>query len=256
MKIENDTHKSKMQKAVLAKITGEKLSMRPRVYFTLKMLALIVCAILALLVSALLANFVLFHIFESNHAPLLGFGLHGLWLFLVFFPWPLLVLDIVLIVVLERLLREFRFGYRSPVLYLLLGVLSVAIVLGLALEHGTGFNQDLDHRAHHGEFPSPLNALFLGLHRPPPEGHGVCKCVVTQIAGNVISAIDPHFDATTSITIILPTDTADATTSGLVIGDTVFVIGEEKDNVIQARGLRIVPADTDDSATHDPGSNH
>src|ERR1041385_3285643 len=155
----HDQFKS-IREAVLAKIKKEQVTPHPRAYFVLQIIALAAVSLAVLGISVFLCNFIFFAIRISGSRELLGFGNRGLAIFFHVFPWWLLVLDIGLIVLLEGLLRRFRFGYRSPILYLLFALLVITISTGYTLDRATLFNDFLHDRAHEHRLPGPLNFLY------------------------------------------------------------------------------------------------
>ena len=209
--------------------------MRPKIYFTLKVAALIVVALSVLVVSILLFNFILFTLRISGHESLLSFGPRGLLIFIQLFPWELLFIDIVLVTLLEWLLRQFRFGYKMPVLYLLTGIFVVTVFAGLLIDRGTRINDDLLGRADRHELPL-IGEFFEHARRPPPPGSGVCRCVVTAIDGNSITVYNADIGSSSVLTVLVPKDDPNATTS-LKIGDVLFIAGDVHDSNIKAFGI-------------------
>jgi hypothetical protein len=140
--------------------------------------------------------------------------------------------------VLEWLVREFRFGYKIPVLYLLFGIFVLTAATALAIDRGTDINDRLLVHADRNELPFGGD-FYEGARRPMP-GSGVCVCTITAIAGNMLTVDDPRSGTTTSLIIILPLDDPRATTSSLMVGDTIFIAGDVKEGTIQAFGVRKV----------------
>lgn len=144
---------------ILGEIRQGKVNMRPRLYFTLTVAALVLVSFVVLVISVFIFNFILFSIRLNHQDSLLGFGPRGWGVFLAFFPWTLLLIDIALVLVLETLLRRFRFGYRVPVLYLLGGLVCLTVLTGAVLDRGTAFNDQLFERRH--ELPPPLENFYV-----------------------------------------------------------------------------------------------
>ncbi len=225
---------------ILKEIKAGEVAMTPRAYFTLKMVALAVLSFGVFLTSAFLFNFIVFGIRMSGQDALLGFGLSGWRAFLHFFPWPLLMLDALFIFLLQKLLREFRVGYSVPILYLVGGLLGVALLTGFAFALATPLNERLHERR--GNLPPPMRALYDGAHRGGREGDGFCRCTILAIDGTTLTVEDTRpvseGGATSTLTVVLPLDNRRATTTGLAVGDVVFIAGEEADGVIKAFGVR------------------
>ena len=239
--------KTSIRENILKKIRMDALPMRPKTYFTLKVAAFVVVTLATLVVSVLLCTFIFFSVRVSGHESLLRFGPRGFLVFAQFFPWFLLTLDVVLVVLLESLLRRFRFGYKSPVIYLFIGLLVVTISGALSLEGGLGINDRLLRQADQNHLAGPLGDFYKNARHLRPEGSGVCRCTITAIQGNVLTAIDTDIGSTTVLTIVVPQDSAQATTSSLEVGDVVFVVGDEVGtSTLNAFGLRLLsPEDLD-----------
>ena len=235
-------------KKVLDKIRAHQVTMRPRFYFTLKSIALAVVAILTLLLTVSIGSFILYTIRTSYETSLLGFGPSGLFIFLSLFPWPLLILDVICIMILEWMLRKFRFGYRSPLLYLLFVIL--VIILSASSVIDTDRVSDTVLRgAHDIELPIVGDFYDRG-RRPPPPGSGVCPCVVLAINGNILTMQEniPN-ELPKQVTVILPPDVA---TSSIHVGQSLFIAGTFDQGVLHAFGTRPMDGDNDidDGVSH------
>ncbi len=218
-----------------AQIASGKVQMRSRAVFVLKSIALVFLSVLVFLTTTLIVNFIIFSIHIQNTDAFLGFGPRGWYAFLIFFPWRLLVIDALGIILLIMLLRTFRFGYRIPLLYMGGAVLIAATLFGFALERHTPMNDMLIREANRPEMPRPIPTLFNRLHTPPP-GEGRCHCEVVSITDAThLEVRDVVTDEPFTAVI---QDDAHGTTSNLKIGDMVFMGGEMHDGVFQVFGIR------------------
>lgn len=234
-----------IEERVLATIESGRVHMRPRAFFTLKLIAIAAVGALVLLLSIALVNFMLFSIRISGHDMLLGFGPRGFWAFFLHFPWPLLMFDIAAIALLSHLFRQFRFGYRTPVVYVLLGLAFASAAAGLLLDRGTPFNDTLYKQAGENRLPSPLGGFYASMRHEWSERDGLCRCTVVAMSGDTLIVADTR-NASSTYTILLPPNSAFATTSGLLVGDTVMVAGDVDENgVIHAFGLRFARPGSD-----------
>ena len=236
--MENNHPKETIRDAILRKIRGGELSQHSRLYFMLHVAAVVLVALVVLTLSVLIFNFILFSIRINNHDSLLGFGPRGLETFLLIFPWPLLLIDVALVFVLESLLRRFRFAYKIPVLYLLAGLILAAAACALFIDSGTNVNDRLLNRADRHELPF-FGDVFEQARRPMP-GSGVCVCTITAIAGDTLQVADTRSGSTTDLTVLLPPNDPRATTTSLKVGDTVMIAGDVEQGVIHAFGVRKV----------------
>lgn len=231
----NDTLKDKLLKEIKA---GD-VTMTPRYYFTLKWAALVGTVAAILIVTIFIVNFIFFSIRLNSSEDLLGFGLEGFIAFIFFFPSHLALLDVGLILLLQWLLRHFKFGYSVPLLYLLAGLVFGAGLIGFALDRATPFNDHM-HEGR-GHLPPPMRGIYDGAKRLH-KGSGICRCTILAITGNTLTVEDtrPIHDggATSTLKVVIPLDARRATTTGLSVGDVVFIAGEEKDGAIEAFGVK------------------
>lgn len=228
----NKHRKLSLREQVLAKIQTEKVTMRPRIFFMLKLSSLVGVALVVLVLSVSILSYILFSIRASSAASLVYFGPSGWWAFIQFFPWWLLLADLGSIILLQWMLRQFRFGYRSPILYLLVGL--VVVVGGTSVfldQHRFNDQALLGARDRH----VPLIGGFYDQgKRPPGPREGGCRCTITAILGNTLQVLDIDPDKSTPYTIVLPAGTA---TSSLYVGEVIFVGGHAHGNTIDAYGV-------------------
>lgn len=157
-----------LKEKILAKIREGEVVMRPKVYFTLRAAALMLVALVVLTLSVFICNFIFFTLRLNGHESLLGRP-GGLFLFLRFFPWGLLVIDIALIFLLEWMLKSFKFAYQKPTLYLALALVAVVLSAGFVIDRGTPFNDRVLMWADRGGLPPPFVQIYEGSRRPLPE---------------------------------------------------------------------------------------
>lgn len=158
-----------LKQKILTKIREGEVVMRPRFYFTLKAAALALVALAVLALSVFICNFIFFMIRLNGHESLLAHP-GGFFLFLRFFPWELLALDVALVLFLEWMLKRFKFAYQKPTLYLALALVVVVLSAGFAIDRGTRFNDRVLMRADRGGLPPPFVQIYEGSRRPlPPQ---------------------------------------------------------------------------------------
>ena len=228
-------------KKVLDKILARQLTMRPRFYFTLKTFLLAAVALLTLVISVSIGSFILFSIRTSYETSLLGFGPSGLRIFLSLFPWPLLVLDVACIFVLQWMLRRFRFGYRSPLLYLLFAIIIVAVAMTSFVE-GDRVSDTVLRGAHNIRLPI-IGDFYDRGRRPPPFESGACPCTVLAIDGSTLTMQEriPN-EPPREVTVILPDTQA---TSSIHVGDHLFIVGTSENGILRAFGINKIDGDFD-----------
>lgn len=228
-----------IKEKVLEKISTNELTMRPKSYFIWRSVTLVALGVSVLIISVLICDFILFSLRINGHYSLLGFGSRGLWMFFVFFPWGLLFLDTILIFLLERLLRQFKFGYRTPVLLLLFGLLIVTIATGFFIDRVTDLNEQLSLRAHDHQLIAPFNDYYDRAGHPTRE-EGICRCVVTEVHNDSITAYDESLGTTTVFTITTPMD--ENATATLKVGDVIYIAGDRDEHGFRAFGVQKLDA--------------
>ncbi len=236
--MEHNEQQKNMKESILGAIKTKRLSMHPKYYFWLRVAALVLVSAAVFFISTFIFNFILFSIRINSQDTFLSFGPRGWGAFFYFFPWHLFALDVVLVGVLLWLLRQFKFGYKSPMLYILLLLVVVTVALGTLIDRGTGLNDKFLRDADERRLPRPINDVYGHARRLPPPGSGFCKgCTVISVNGNTLIVADPRA-STTPIMVTLPLNDPRATTSGLEAGDVIFVAGDKQGDAIRAFGVR------------------
>lgn len=222
---------------VLEKIQSGKINMRPRFYFVLGVVSLIIVSILTLVTSSLLISFIIFSLITSGKLFLFGFGAHGFLMFFALFPWLLLFVEIVFIILLEWLIKKFKFGYRSSLSRLVFVILLISVAISVIIDI-TPLHSTLLRRAEQRNLPL-VGDYYRGIRRPPSAQEifrgvvsdvGTSSFVLTQRNGdeeNPSQAYIINFPAGVP-QVVIPT-----------VGDTVFVAGKlMPDNTVQAYGFQ------------------
>ncbi len=228
---------------VLEKIRTGEIRMTSKRYFTLKVLFLGLVLLLVLIISSFLVSYILFSINESRELALFGFGAKGILVFFLLFPWSIFALDIALIIILEWLFRKFKFGYRSPLMYLVAGTVIIVIAIGYLLTF-TPFHRALMTRSEHNNVPV-IGGYYNHLRRPTQDS-GVFKGTIISINNNIFMIQDDgdsDDNATNTPTLMIVAPPGTAISSILMVGDHVFVAGTLQNGQVHAYGVTKVPKD-------------
>ena len=229
-------NKNDLKERILADISARKMKIYPKIYFFLRAMLVAVVAVLILIISIFIFNYVFFSLRVSGRGDLLNFGPHGLSLFLAYFPWLLFVADLALIIMLEWLLRHFRFGYRNPILYLLLGIFAVTISAGYFINRATNINDTLLRQADKNALVAPFDEIYESVRGSHVADQGVCECQIMKMNGNIITAQDINSTSGIPLTVILPAGYN--IPPSVQVGSVVFVAGAlSPSNTMQAFGL-------------------
>lgn len=236
----NNPQHNQVQNEVLERIRSGQLQMKPRLFFVLKTVLVISIAALILLISVWLTSFISFGLRLSGNESLLGFGSRGTLIFLNVFPWGLATLNLVLLALLAWLLRRFKFGYRKPLLYLLIALVIGGVAVGLLFDRETRFHDDRFEEAEAGELFGPLESFYEMAHSRAPEEHGVYRGFVLEVREEsfVLTHDDHDNDEDDGTWTVSPPMNYDIKT--LKVGDRVYVAGEREGGEIEAYGVRIL----------------
>lgn len=228
---------SPIQDKVLASIKSGHVHMRPRAFFIARVLALVAVVVAVFLVSIFFVSFVFFALQESGQTSLLGFGARGFGIFFSIFPWVIVGSILVLLILLELLLRTFRFGYRIPVLRVLIGVVVLTVLAGAAVAL-TPLHSLLLEQADNDNLPV-IGGLYGSVH----ESHkdiGVFRGTVISVATSsfMFSHDDRDRDTDDGTWAVIPPPGMSLGT--VHVGDKVYVAGDAVNGVIRSYGIQIL----------------
>ncbi|MCL5666298.1 MAG: hypothetical protein M1383_00790 [Patescibacteria group bacterium] len=219
-----------LRREIMEKIKHGEVRMRSKAYFIWQALAVAAAVVLLLLLAVAIASFLIFVLHASGRIFLPSFGWQGWRLFLLRFPWLILLLIAALVVILEILVK--RFAYRRPFIYSLGSILAVILVAGIFVGqsslHPVLFNQ-----ASENQLP-----LAGGLYRYFEQEN------LEEIHHGIISNINQGgFTLNTKEEpySVIPND--QVMLDNLYNGDRVFVLGEESNGQIHAFGIKKVGKD-------------
>jgi hypothetical protein len=234
-----DQPKDSIQQAVLNKVRGGEVRRRPRAYFVVRVTAAVIVSVLLLVVSALVVSFIFFSLHESGEQFLLGFGLHGIQVFFILFPWIPALFCIALLFLLEWLLQGFKFGYRVPLLNIFFSIVGISVILGVLINF-TPLHATLLRFADKKELPiigDTYEHIF-----DSHEDQGVCRGMVVSVGQDTFEVYHNDHDRDRddgTFTVKVPPS------SGIPlphVGDNVLVFGDpEPGGFIQAEHIQMLP---------------
>jgi hypothetical protein len=231
----NTSMETDIAKTVLQKIQAGEIAKRSRLYFALQVGLIALLALVTFVLALFVLSFIIFSLHESREQLLLGFGQQGVVTFFALFPWLSLVLVLILLALLEWLLRNFRSGYRIPMLRIFL-VLAAIAVAGSALVDFTPLHPDLLGLADHDSLPI-LGPAYEDMH-DSHEIQGVYRGDITAIASTTFTCAhnDNDHDTDDGTWVVQPPPNFNM--QSLYLGERVYVAGHpQPDGVIQAYGM-------------------
>lgn len=218
---------------VLQKIRTGDVQMKSKSYFAWQVIALAFVAALIVIIAAWIVSYIIFSLSISERFSLLGFGWRGVMTFLSLFPWKLAAVEVILIIFLNWLIHRFRFSYRSPLLYSLLGGLLVSGVLAWVMHSGSV--QEVLLSQHYRSNLPLIGSLYDRVERPDDEPD-VVRGIVIEIHGRDI--VIRNIDDEALLKVLLPENFQLGPI--LMVGDEVFVAGELTDYGLEAYGFKKV----------------
>lgn len=219
---------------VQAKLSSGSVKMRSRTSFILHALLLGILAFFILSCGLLALSFVFFSAYQSGQLFLLGFGWTGVLAFLALFPWGLIVLVLLLIVLFQYLLNRITDAYKIPIIFFFVLLIGAFTLLGLLL---TPAHTAIFERVEKHQVPY-LKEWYEDVFSSH-ERHGIFRGVVTATStGRIeIEYDDADFDEDDQRHLIVLPDEMDETL--FMLGDEVFIAGELEDGEIEAYGVHL-----------------
>jgi hypothetical protein len=180
-----DTTHDTLKEKVLERIRSGQVKMHGHAYFAAKTILLVVGVVLALLFGIFAVSFLLFLLQANGLLLLPAFGMTGLVKLLTLFPWLIVVLALVFMILLELFVQRFAFAYHQPIMYTVLGIFLLVIIAGTALAQ-TPLHQAL------ADF-TKNSPLFSQLYHSYVPGHdrGLYVGRVLRVEGDRIELIAP-----------------------------------------------------------------
>ncbi len=132
MKKENS--ENEITERVVSKIEKGELKMKPRAYFIAKSLLVIGLLALATLLLLYFGSLIVFVLRVNNILLFHGMGFYAIRSILLSFPWYLVFLTLVLIILIEIIGRRFQFVYRKPFIISLFAILFIVTASSFLIE--------------------------------------------------------------------------------------------------------------------------
>lgn len=224
-------HINTLKESLLKRIQKGGIHQRPKWYFVL--LAILWSAFIAIILIGItyLISFISLISYESELFDLLDFGTEGLKAFIGGLPWVLVSLVVLLVVTLYLLLRDYTFVYTRPVIYGVLGVVSLISLTSYGISHFDSkysvarFGEDRD---------VPILVQMHSRYRRSPQiriiAHG--QIVASSTEGFILQ------DIRTKEYVTVRTTEATREERQFQVGDYVTVFGTFATSSAQAFGVR------------------
>jgi len=212
-----------MSKKVMQDIENKELEMHSETYFKVLKLALVAVSGLFLMLSALLALLVLRDIKYGDELGFRSFGAHGYGEFLQTLPWLAMIFGLLTFLITYTLVKHFNFTYKHR-FYTVIGALIFAMAGISLILAGSGIEGAISKTD------------------PFKELRTFTQFSEENIVSGEVVAIDENtltiFTKKNETVEIVLDDDYHVIRAGPKLGDTVFIIGEWKDGVFKAHGIR------------------
>lgn len=227
----SDSQKSSISDKVLDQIKGDQVKMKPRIYFVLKTLLIVLGIFIVTLFALYLVSFIVFALRASGAWYLSGFGFRGIKASIVLIPWLLILMFLALIIILEVLVKRFSFSYRQPILYSVLGII-IFVFLGSFAIGKTGLHPNLFQKAREGRLPV-AEKFYRGFGMA--KFHNVHRGIVSELIDNGFSIKTRNDEI---LTVVVSPETRFLFKGNIKAGDIVIILGKRDDHTITALGVR------------------
>jgi len=229
----SDSQKSSISDKVLDQIKGDQVKMRPKIYFVLKTLLIVLGIFIVALFALYLVSFIVFALRASGAWYLSGFGFPGIKASIILIPWLLILMALILIIILEVLVKRFSFSYRQPILYSALAII-IFVLLGSFAIGQTGLHPNLFQRAREGRLPV-AEKFYRGFGMG--KFHNVHRGIVSGLTDNGFSIKTCNDEI---LIVIVSSETRFLFEGDVEINDMVIILGERDNHTITATGVRKV----------------
>jgi hypothetical protein len=201
-------------------------------YFWLRSLGVGVATTILAALSVFVFSAVVFLWRERELGALPDFGLRGYSLLLSHFPWGPTVVFVLALLLLVILLHRMTPTYRWPVVFLLGFVVASSAVFGF-LASRSAVHGVLANRAIRGQLP-----VFGRVYQPHFEDDHAVVGQIIELDEDDWRLLTPDGD---TFTVYFTKETEYPQFYQPAIGDRIFVIGDERDDSIEADMFRPLP---------------
>lgn len=229
--MQENNSENTIEKKVLNAIEKNQIKPHSKWYFVAQSsffgIGLVVLALLVLFFSSL----VIFNIRQSGSYMAPGFGFYGVGLFLLSLPWLLIGLVVILVLVLEYILKRYKFAYQRPILYSFVA-LALLVSVGSIFISQSKMHEALwaKSRREPGFFGGPMYKHF-GKSKNGPVTIG--KVFETNENGCKLNTEEGE-----NWQVLINDDTHLPYNYTVSNGDVIIVLGPKEERTIKAVGIK------------------
>jgi hypothetical protein len=221
-----------LSEITLEKIEQNKIKMKSRFYFVIKIIALIFGIFLLNFIAILITSFAIFSMRQNGLFLVPLFGITGIKILFFYMPWFLILGITVLIIASEIFAEHFSFIYKKPILYSFLAIV-VFVILGGSVINLTPLHENLLIRAEKGKPMLGANLYKeIGLSKIPDVSYGSVEEITEK--GFKIKTIKGE-----ELEIIVNRNSK-IFNKDIKKRDNIIVLGEKSNQVINAINIKKV----------------
>lgn len=231
--MEDNKNQKSARESVLKIIESGQAKMIPKRNFVIRAAIAAISEIIIFLMLLYLASFILFILKQTGVLFMPIFGLQGWYVFFAYFPWFLIFISLIFVIILEMFVRHYPFAYRRPLLYSGLVIIFFVLLGGIVVE-GTSLHKILCEDSEKSDLPvvGPLCRQY-----ERQELKDIHRGRITKIINSGFVVRSQRGEIL--IVNIIP-KTRLPYGAGFVEGDTVVIFGNRDHEMIQAIGIRQV----------------
>jgi hypothetical protein len=229
--MENSEEK-KIEQKVMTEIKSGRVKLRSKFIFLAEKLGIGSAFVLSALFAILFLTLIFFYLKSSDNLRYLSFGSRGFFAFLESFPYFLVIVFVVLILLTGFILKKSGFAYQKPFSRLALVLAGFIIVFG-GLLTWAGIGERIERRALErrpiGNFFRPFLQQGFG-----ERNNGFAGRVIKVEKENILLQA-PWGEVEVDISKL-----DEKLSAEIKENDFVLVVGEKKDDVFEAQFLRVI----------------
>jgi len=208
--------------------------MKPKYRFVLNTVFFGLGAFLVFSLTVFAVSFIAFILRGRGAWFLPGFGWPGIKIFIISFPWILVLAVIIFLAILEILVKHFGFAYRRPLIYSVLGVVIVISVVGVYID-STPLHTNALRSAAKSNLPI-AGPLYMNYGLAPIDN--IYEGVVSDITDETDFLIEAPDGKSYNIAMPTSTDVKIIKNGKIQKDDRVMIIGEKDGSNIKAFGIQ------------------
>jgi hypothetical protein len=230
----NNSETKSLKDTIISKIKHGDIKKLPKVFFNFKNTLFLFAMIIVFGFLLFLISFIFFALQMSELWYLPMFGFRGVEILLGNFPWLLILLVIVFIILLEYFVSRFRFAYRQPLLYSSLIIIIIITTLSIVVRQTT-LHQMIYDKTERGGF-QVLKTLYNEYTKPNPTDYHPGSVVNLNKEGFTLELQNKSV-----IQVRVSTSTIIRRDFKLYPGGRLLIIGKIKNGVLEAENVDNAP---------------